>query len=116
MSLVTSAIALIAPVAVAADTTVNNPLGNVTICSLLDSLLNAAMILGVPVAVLLIVFAGLKFVTAMGKPGDLEKARSNLFGTLIGLAIFFGASVLIKVVIGTVSQVSGGIIGGICNL
>ena len=46
----------------------------------------------------------LMFVFARGNPSELEAARTNLFNTLIGIAIFVGASLIAKVIIGTLHQ------------
>ncbi|MDE2213376.1 MAG: hypothetical protein KGJ34_02490 [Patescibacteria group bacterium] len=81
---------------------VTNPLGdNTSFCGLIIKLLNAAMVIGAPIAVLLVVYAGFKFVAARGNTEALASARSNLIYTLIGIAIFFGASLIASVIIGT---------------
>jgi len=86
---------------------VTNPLGNVTICSLIQGVLKALMIIGVPISILLVVFVGFEFVMAQGKPEGLKKARSNFINTIIGIAIFFGASMVVGVVTNTLTQISG---------
>lgn len=80
-----------------------NPLANATICSLITGILNAFMIIGAPIAVVFVIIAGAKFVLAMGKPDAIGKARDNLMWTLIGIAIFFGAIVITRVIFNTVS-------------
>ncbi len=84
---------------------VTNPLGDITLCGLIKAVLNAAMVIGVPIAVLLIVYAGFKFVAARGSSEDLAKARTNLWYTLIGILIFFGAGVIAQIIIGTLTAV-----------
>lgn len=84
--------------------TLQNPLGVSSFCDLIAIILNAALIIGIPIAILFIVFAGAKFVLARGNPGELEAARTNLFNTLIGIAIFVGASLIAKVIIGTLHE------------
>ncbi len=81
-----------------------NPLGVNSICQLIGLILKAAMIIGVPIAVLFIVYAGLKFVLARGSPGELSEARSNLIATIIGIAIFLGATLIANVIIATLAQ------------
>jgi len=94
------------PAAVLAQSyAVTNPLGTITLCGLITSVLNAAMIIGVPIAVLLIVYAGFKFVAARGSSEDLAKARTNFFYTIIGILIFFGAGAIAQVIIGTLTAV-----------
>ncbi|MES2007087.1 MAG: pilin [Patescibacteria group bacterium] len=81
-----------------------NPLGVDSICKLIGLLLQAAVAIGIPIAVLFIVYAGFKFVMARGSPGALTEARSNLVATLIGIAIFVGASLIANVIIATLAQ------------
>ena len=86
---------------------VKNPLGANSFCGLIKNLLQAAIAIGIPVAVLFIVYAGFKFVLAQGKPEELKKARQNFLWTLIGIAIFLGAWLLANVVANTVNQLGG---------
>ncbi len=88
---------------------VQNPLKNITSFSgLVKALLDAAIIIGIPVAVLFIVFAGLRFVTALGNPTKLETAKRNLLYTVIGIAIFLGSWIIAQVIFNTVTKLGGG--------
>jgi hypothetical protein len=58
--------------------------------------------------VLFIVYAGFKFVLAMGNPGKLAEARQNLMYTLIGIGIFLGAWLLALVIANTVNSLGAG--------
>ena len=78
-----------------------NPLKVSSVCQLIGLLLHAAIVIGIPIAVLFIVYAGFKFVLARGSPGELSEARTNLVYTLIGIAIFIGASLIANVIIAT---------------
>jgi hypothetical protein len=83
-----------------------NPLSFPDICSLLVGILNAFMIIAAPIAVVFIIIAGAKFVLARGKadgPSGLTAAKNNLLWTLVGIAIFFGAIVIMQVIVTTVS-------------
>ena len=86
---------------------VPNPLGADSFCGLIKNLLQAAIAIGIPIAVLFIVFAGFKFVMAQGKPEELKKARQNFLYTLIGIGIFLGAWLLADVIANTVNQLGG---------
>ncbi|MDO8548055.1 MAG: pilin [bacterium] len=87
--------------------TVLNPLGADSFCGLVKNILQAAIQIGIPVAVLFIVYAGFKFVLARGKPEELKKARDNFLWTIIGIAIFLGAWLLASVIKNTVNQLGG---------
>ena len=84
--------------------TLQNPLQVCSISDLIALLLHAAIVIGIPIAVLFIVYAGFKFILARGSPGELSEARSNLVYTLIGVAIFIGASLIANVIIATLQQ------------
>lgn len=84
--------------------TLCNPLKVNSIGDLIALLLHAAIIIGIPIAVLFIVWAGFKFILARGSPSELGEARNNLVATLIGVAIFIGASLIANVIIATLQQ------------
>ncbi len=84
--------------------TLCNPLQFNTICGLVKGVLNAAMVIGVPIAVLFIVWAGLQFVLAQGNAEKLSSARRNFLNVLIGIAIFVGASLIATVITKTIES------------
>lgn len=88
------------------ENSLQNPLGNKasSICQLVNLLLKAVMIIGVPIAVLFIVYAGFKFVMSRGSPGEITEARANLLNVIIGIAIFLGASLIAEVIFNTLKQ------------
>ncbi len=66
--------------------TVQNPLGGInSFCGLIKAILTAVIQIGIPIAVLFIVYAGFKFVLARGNPAALQQAREGLMYTLTGL-------------------------------
>ena len=74
-----------------ASTNLKNPLGEGN-----DSLEKLAVIIGkaiqdlaIPVAVIIIIWIGVQFLTANGNPEKISKARTALLWTVIGLAIIF---------------------------
>lgn len=81
-----------------------NPLNVCSIQDLIVLLVNTAVVIGIPIAVLFIVYAGFKFIMARGSPTGLSEARANLVATLIGVAIFVGASLIAEVIINTLHQ------------
>lgn len=89
-----------------------NPLGKVTgICQLLKILLNIGILTGIPIAMLFVVLAGFKFILARGNPALLERARMNLYWTLIGIAIFIGIWFLVQVLANTLGALGVQILG-----
>jgi hypothetical protein len=96
----------------ASSNTVQNPLGNInSFCGLIKAILGAAVAIGIPIAVLFIVYAGFKFVLARGNSEALVSARQNFLYTVIGIGIFLGAWLLAMVIANTVNTVSQGTTG-----
>lgn len=53
-------------------------------------------------AVLMIVIAGFRFVTAQGNPQEVSKARNTIVYAVIGLLIAITASAIVRLVLGEV--------------
>ncbi len=89
--------------------TVQNPLGGInSFCGLIKALLTAVIQIGIPIAVLFIVYAGFKFVLARGNPAKLQEARQGLLYTLLGIGIFLGAWLIAMVIANTVNSLGAG--------
>lgn len=54
------------------------------------------------VAVLIIVIAGLKFVTSAGNPQSASKARNTILYAVVGLVVISAAEVIVSFVLGKV--------------
>ena len=93
----------------AREYSVQNPLKADSISEFVEQVLQAVLIIGIPVIVLFIVLAGLKFVTAMGSPDKLAKAKENLLYVVIGAGLFLGAWTIARVIYSTVKSLGGGI-------
>jgi len=106
------------PVLVFADTPTTNPTvipidipnpfncGGATPCTLMTlitSILNNVVMPVAAVAVVIwIVWAGFTFLTAQGKPAEIEKAKGRLLWSLIGAGILLGAAGISSVVQNTI--------------
>lgn len=86
-----------------------NPVKVKTFPELFKKVLDAAFVIGLPIAVLFIVLAGFRFVAARGNSDKLKTARNNLLWTVIGIAIFFGAWVLANIVANTLCSLGADI-------
>lgn len=76
---------------------------NCTLMTLITSILNGIVMPIAAVAVTVwIVWAGFGFVTAQGKPAEIEKAKQRLLWSLIGAGILLGAVGISTVVSNTV--------------
>ena len=81
----------------------DNPLKVTNFCDLLKIVLQAILIIGMPVAVVFLVIVGFKFILAQGKPEAIGIAQKNLLHTVVGIAIFLGAWTIAKVIAATMA-------------
>lgn len=65
---------------------------------MLKLLLDAAIIIGLPIAVVFLVLVGFQFIIARGKPTEIGVAQRNLLYTVIGIAIFLGAWTIAEII------------------
>jgi len=83
----------------AAETRTSSPLENPieakTFEQLIIAVLDAALVIGLPIAALFIIYSGFLFVTAQGSVDRIDKAKVTLTWTLVGVAIFVSARVCI---------------------
>jgi|SRR3989344_5823039 len=74
-----------------------------TLMTLITSILNNVVMPVAAVAVVIwIVWAGFTFLTAQGKPAEIEKAKGRLLWSLIGAGILLGAAGISSVVQNTI--------------
>ncbi len=71
-----------------------NPLNSCSFAELVTTIANLAMKIGIPIAAIFIIYAGLQFVTARGNEEKLKSAKTNFYWAMIGTAILLGANVI----------------------
>lgn len=84
---------------------ITNPLegsGIDSIPGFIQTILEGALKIGIPIIALAIVYCGFLFVKAQGKPEELTKAKSALTWTLVGAAILLGALAIARLISATV--------------
>lgn len=79
-----------------------DPLGIKNFCDLIKTLLNIVLAIGVPVAVLFLVWSGFRFILARGNMTELANARRNFYYVIIGIAVFLGAWTLATIISATI--------------
>ena len=67
--------------------TIEDPLGGGTVWGLLDKIIDFLFTIGIPLAVVMILWAALQFLTAAGNPQRIQSAKNTLIWTLVGFAI-----------------------------
>jgi hypothetical protein len=78
-----------------------NPLKVTNFCQLIKIVLDAILIIGMPIAVVFLVLVGFKFILAQGNPEKIHDAQKNFLNTVIGIAIFLGAWTIAKIIAAT---------------
>ena len=82
-----------------------NPLGNTRdLGALILQVVEGIAQIGYYVVVLFVIYSGFKFVTARGDVKKLGEAKQTFLFTVIGAAILLGATLIAKVIDGTVTQ------------
>jgi len=77
---------------------IENPLNATTIPALVDDVINFIFLVALAVAPLMIIIAGFLFVTSAGKSEQISKAKRLITYALVGLAIVYGANILIDAI------------------
>ena len=73
----------------------------------LNNILEFIINIGVVVVVLMVIFAGFKFVMAQGNESKITEARTMLFWTLIGALVLLGAKAISLGILSTVQALGG---------
>jgi len=82
-----------------------DPLGNKEIPEIVAKLMKIVIDIGSVVAVIAFIYVGYLFVEARGNTGKLDKAKENLWYTVIGVAILLGASIIANTITTTVGKI-----------
>ena len=79
-----------------------NPLGTTnTLPALIQTILQGALTIGIPIVALAIIYCGFLFVFARGNSEKLTKAKGALMWTLVGAAILLGAYAIAQMISAT---------------
>lgn len=96
-----------------ADTTITtkleNPIDAESFQELVEAVLEVAIAIGTPIAILAVIYCGFLFVKARGNSTELKTAKSALMWTIVGVAVLLGAKLLSMVIKGTIEGLGGGI-------
>ena len=87
--------------------TICNPIPEVTsIAGFIQTLLEGALRLGIPIVALAIIYCGFLFVAARGNSEKLNKAKEALMYTLIGGGVLIGSWAIAELITNTVSSIA----------
>jgi hypothetical protein len=88
-----------------AEAALTNPLGEgSTFYGLIGKIVDVLIAIGIPVAVVFIIYAGFLFVTAGGSEDKVTKAKETLIWTLAGTALLVGAKTIASALQSTVTS------------
>lgn len=85
-----------------------NPLRFASIETFIEGVLQAVVMIALPIITVFIVYAGFKYVAARGKPDALRESNKNLMYVVIGATLILAAWVLATLIGGTVTQLLRG--------
>ncbi len=93
------------------DAKIENPLkgGIDTIPQFIEAIINIVLVVGVPILVLAIIYAGFLYVKAQGNSGELEVAHRTLLYTVVGGALLLGAFIIANAIGDTVKEIGAGV-------
>ncbi len=83
-----------------------NPLKVGSIEDLIFALVAIALQIGVVVAALALIWVGFRYVAARGNPEKVKDAHQALLYTIIGIAILFGAKVIVAIIQSTIEPLA----------
>lgn len=75
------------PTSLFAAVIIDNPLNTTDIRVLINKIIDLLFTLGIPLAVLLILWAGFLFLTSGGNPQKVNQAKATLLWTIVGFSI-----------------------------
>ena len=84
-----------------------NPLRFPSIETFIQGVLQAIVMIALPIITVFFVYAGFLFISARGNAETIKRARTNFMYVIIGAALILGAWVLATLIGGTVSQLLG---------
>ena len=84
-----------------------NPLKFPSIEKFIEGVLQAIVMISLPIITVFIVYAGFKYIIARGNPGEIAKAHKNFLYVIIGTALILSAWVLSTLIGGTITQLLG---------
>jgi hypothetical protein len=89
------------------STCLQNPLKFSSLERFIEGVLQALVMVALPIIVAFIVYAGFKYIIARGSVSGIQEAHRNFTYVIIGTILILGAWVLATLIGGTVSQLLG---------
>lgn len=85
----------------------HNPIPNVeSLEGFIGVILRGVIKVGIPLVVIMIIYSGFLFVTALGNSEKLSKAKDALVWSMIGTAVLLGSWAISELIIDTVTNIT----------
>jgi len=88
---------------IAAATTFTNPVANNDVLSLVNGILNWMIYIAIPIAVLVIIFAGVILLTSGGVKTKIDLGKKMLTWAIVGLAIILIGKGFITLIVSVIN-------------
>lgn len=85
---------------------ITNPLKTQSIQELIAQVLKLFYQVGLPLVVVMFIYAGFLYVTAGGDTGKVKRAHEALKYTVVGAVVVLGASVIAAIIKGTIDSLA----------
>jgi Type IV secretion system pilin len=82
----------------------SNPLFSSSVEEIITTIVDIAMNLGIALAIIMLIYAGFRFVWARGNASELDDAKHLLLYIIIGLAVLISAKAIVGIVKNTLIQ------------
>lgn len=92
------------------DIDIHNPISVHSFPELVQTILEAMIKVGIPLLVVMIVYSGFLYLTALGNPGKIQSAHTMLGYTLLGGAILLAAWAIAQLIHTTLIEITASLI------
>ncbi len=86
--------------------TIQNPVIYPTFSGFMAAVLDIVVKIGAPIAVVMVIYAGMLFVLARGNEEKLTEAKKALLWALVGTVVLLGASIIANAIDATIQQIT----------
>lgn len=72
--------------------------------ALIERIANFLIVIGIIIAVIYIIWGGIRYMTARGEPKKADEAKAAIYNGIIGAAVVLGVGVILRTVAGLVTR------------
>jgi len=98
-SLLTTTLALVPSVTLAASVTLTNPLGTSDVRTIVGRIISASLSVIGTIALLMFVYGGFLWLTSRGDAKAIDKGKNTMTWAILGIVVIFGAYVIVRTIL-----------------